>query len=204
GVRELARNRPRGHRPAGDAHDRPRRPPDDRREPGGCSWRDRISAFPAARLANAAGYCLRLGRLAGGARRVPGDRLAADRPGADKRLGLALGRRLPGPGLAALAVTGVLALMGALLAWFGASILVLADARRGFAFGLLLVAAGLSLERLAEGGWQPALLLAAGGLAAGLVNSSEAETAAALAGALAAVTLCAMPSLPEAAGAPSG
>ena len=189
-------------------------------------------------------------------------------------------------------MTGVLALMGAVMAWFGASILVLADARRGFAFGLLLVAAGLSLERLAEGGWQPALLLAAGGLtaalvgfrrtprqgwgllgpgstprvilclvfgagavwlgtalltigswqgrtavaavaalgaarllttddqragltagaavalacglAAGLVNSPEAETAAALAGALAAVTLCAMPSLPEAAGAPSG
>ena len=60
--------------------------------------------------------------------------------------------------------------MGAVMAWFGASILVLADARRGFAFGLLLVAAGLSLERLAEGGWQPALLLAAGGLTAALVG----------------------------------
>ncbi len=189
-------------------------------------------------------------------------------------------------------MTGALALTGAVLAWLGASILVLADARRGLALGLLLVAAGLALERTAEGSWPGALILAAGGLtsalvglrrtprpgwgllgqgstprlilclvfgagafwlgtalitigtwpgrtavvavvalgaarllttedqragltaaaavalacglAAGLVNSPEAETAAALAGALAAVALCAMPSLPVAAGSPSG
>jgi hypothetical protein len=63
-------------------------------------------------------------------------------------------------------VTGAIAWLGLGLAWLGAAVLVLSDARRGLAVGLLVAAAGLALVRVAEGDVADAVLLLAGGLMA--------------------------------------
>lgn len=49
-------------------------------------------------------------------------------------------------------------------AWFGGSILVLSDARRGIAVGLFVGAGGLALSRAADGDSVEAVILMAGGL----------------------------------------
>ncbi len=54
----------------------------------------------------------------------------------------------------------------AFLSWFGASLVVLADGRRGLALGTVLAAGGLSAVVWQAAGPVPAILLAAGGAAA--------------------------------------
>jgi hypothetical protein len=61
-------------------------------------------------------------------------------------------------------VSVAVAWIGLGLAWLGASVLVLSDARRGLSVGLLLAAIGLAVVRLVEGDNLDALLLFAGGL----------------------------------------
>ena len=56
------------------------------------------------------------------------------------------------------------------VAWLGAAILVLSDARRGIAVGLLLAALGLAIIRVAERDAIDAGLLLAGGLLAVIVG----------------------------------
>ena len=63
-----------------------------------------------------------------------------------------------------------LAAMAALLAWFGAVVLVLSDARRGMAVGVLLAGAGLGLERAVAGQAGVGAALFAGGLLAAAVG----------------------------------
>ena len=60
--------------------------------------------------------------------------------------------------------------LGLGLAWLGASVLVLSDARRGLSVGLLLAAIGLAVVRLVEGDSLDALLLFAGGLLSSYVG----------------------------------
>jgi hypothetical protein len=61
-------------------------------------------------------------------------------------------------------VTAGIAWLGLGAAWLGAAVLVLADARRGLAVGLLLAAIGLSVILVAEGDALDAGLLLAGGV----------------------------------------
>lgn len=63
-------------------------------------------------------------------------------------------------------MTGILAGLGIGLAWVGGSVLVLADARRGLAVGLLLAALGLALAVAVQGAVAAGAVLAAGGLLA--------------------------------------
>ena len=67
-------------------------------------------------------------------------------------------------------MTAGIAWLGLALAWVGAAVLVLSDARRGVAVGLLLAAAGLAVVRLAEGEDVEAGLLLAGGLLAAVAG----------------------------------
>jgi hypothetical protein len=67
-------------------------------------------------------------------------------------------------------VIGAVAWAGLGLAWLGAAVLVLSDARRGLAVGLLLAAIGLAVVRTAEGDIVDAGLLVAGGLLAAAVG----------------------------------
>jgi hypothetical protein len=67
-------------------------------------------------------------------------------------------------------VTGAIAWLGLGLAWLGAAVLVLSDARRGLAVGLLVAATGLAVVRLAEGDDVDAGLLLAGGLLAAAIG----------------------------------
>ena len=64
---------------------------------------------------------------------------------------------------------GLSAWIGLGLAWLGAAVLVLSDARRGLAVGILLSAAGLALVRLVEGDAVDAGLLLGGGLLASVI-----------------------------------
>ncbi len=64
----------------------------------------------------------------------------------------------------------VIAWLGLGLAWLGAAVLVLSDARRGLAVGLLLAAVGLAVVRVAEGDGADAGLLLAGGLLGAIVG----------------------------------
>jgi hypothetical protein len=57
-----------------------------------------------------------------------------------------------------------MAWLGLGVAWVGAAVLVLSDARRGLAVGLLLAAIGLAVIRVAEGDVLDAGLLLAGGV----------------------------------------
>lgn len=57
-----------------------------------------------------------------------------------------------------------IAWLGLVLAWLGAAMLVLSDARRGLSVGLLLAAFGLAVVRVAEADYVDAGLLLAGGL----------------------------------------
>lgn len=63
----------------------------------------------------------------------------------------------------------VIAWVGLVIAWLGAAMLVLSDARRGLAVGLLVAATGLAIVRVAEGDLVDAGLLLAGGLLASIV-----------------------------------
>ncbi len=63
-------------------------------------------------------------------------------------------------------MTGAIAWLGLGLAWSGAAVLVLSDARRGLAVGLLVAATGLAVVRLAQGDDGDAGILLAGGLLA--------------------------------------
>jgi hypothetical protein len=65
---------------------------------------------------------------------------------------------------------GIVAWLGLGLAWLGAAVLVLSDARRGLAVGLLSAAIGLALIRVAEGDPVDAGLLLAGGLLAAVIG----------------------------------
>jgi hypothetical protein len=67
-------------------------------------------------------------------------------------------------------VTGAIAWLGLGMAWLGAAVLVLSDARRGLAVGLLVAATGLAVIRLVEGDQVDAGLLLAGGLLASLIG----------------------------------
>jgi len=60
--------------------------------------------------------------------------------------------------------------LGLAVAWLGAALLVLSDARRGLAVGLLLAALGLAVVRVAEGDPVDGGLLLAGGLLASIVG----------------------------------
>lgn len=59
-----------------------------------------------------------------------------------------------------------LALAAAVLAWFGAVVMVLSDARRGMAVGLVVLGSGLALERAVAGQPVLATVILAGGLLA--------------------------------------
>jgi len=61
-------------------------------------------------------------------------------------------------------VTAALAAGGLAVAWLGSSLLVLSDARRGLAVGLLVAAGGLALVRASEGELVDAGLLLGGGV----------------------------------------
>ena len=63
-------------------------------------------------------------------------------------------------------MNGILAGVGIALVWLGASVLVLSDARRGIAVGLLLASAGLGLAVSAQDGPADGGILFAGGLLA--------------------------------------
>jgi hypothetical protein len=67
-------------------------------------------------------------------------------------------------------MSGVLIWAGLGVAWLGAAMLVLADARRGIAVGLLLAALGLAIIRATEHDAIDAGLLLAGGLLAAIVG----------------------------------
>jgi hypothetical protein len=63
-------------------------------------------------------------------------------------------------------VIGMVAGAGIGIAWLGASVLVLADARRGLAVGLLLSAIGMALARSVEGSAVEGAVILGGGLLA--------------------------------------
>ncbi|MDQ6918256.1 MAG: hypothetical protein M3Z98_02735 [Candidatus Dormibacteraeota bacterium] len=67
-------------------------------------------------------------------------------------------------------MTSAIAWLGLGMAWLGAAVLVLSDARRGLAVGLLVAAVGLAVTRVAEGDPVDAGLLVAGGLLAALIG----------------------------------
>jgi len=67
-------------------------------------------------------------------------------------------------------VTAILAGAGVGLAWLGASTLVLSDARRGLAVGLLLASLGVAMTRALQGGPLEGGFLAAGGVLAVVVG----------------------------------
>lgn len=59
----------------------------------------------------------------------------------------------------------------AFVAWFGASVIVLADGRRGVALGLALTAAGLAFLAWPSAGVGAAIVIAAGGLLGAVVRN---------------------------------
>ncbi|HEY8681241.1 MAG TPA: hypothetical protein VIN01_09340 [Candidatus Dormibacteraeota bacterium] len=63
-----------------------------------------------------------------------------------------------------------IAWLGLGTAWLGAAVLVLSDARRGLAIGLLLAAIGLAIIRVAEGDYLDGGLLLAGGLLGAVIG----------------------------------
>jgi hypothetical protein len=67
-------------------------------------------------------------------------------------------------------VTAALAAVGLAVAWLGGSVLVLSDARRGLAVGLLVAATGLALVRASEGAFAEAGLILAGGVLAAVAS----------------------------------
>jgi len=67
-------------------------------------------------------------------------------------------------------VSAAVAEGGLIVAWLGATVLVLSEARRGLAVGLLLAAAGLAGVRAAEGDPTEAGLILGGGLLAAIAG----------------------------------
>ncbi|TMC13589.1 MAG: hypothetical protein E6J29_06270 [Chloroflexi bacterium] len=67
-------------------------------------------------------------------------------------------------------MSAAIAAGGLVLAWLGASVLVLSEARRGLAIGLLSAAGGLAAVRAAEGDLVEAGLLLGGGLLAAVAG----------------------------------
>ncbi len=65
---------------------------------------------------------------------------------------------------------GAVAAAGALIAWLGGTLLVLSEARRGLALGLLTLATGLGLCLLVQASLEAAAVMLAGGLAAGALR----------------------------------
>ena len=65
---------------------------------------------------------------------------------------------------------GIVVWFGLGLAWLGAAVLVLSDARRGLAAGLLLAAVGLAVIRVAEGDAVDAGILFVFGLLASIIG----------------------------------
>jgi len=86
-----------------------------------------------------------------------------------------------------------LAVAMAVLAWLGAVLLVLSDARRGLAVGIVLASVGLGLERFVAGQPLLAVVVVGGGLlaaAAGLRRSSTRGWGVLAAGSTPRVVLC--------------
>ena len=63
-----------------------------------------------------------------------------------------------------------LAIAAAVLAWFGAVVMVLSDARRGRAVGIVLLGAGLAFERAVAGHLPMAVVIFAGALLAAVAG----------------------------------
>lgn len=68
----------------------------------------------------------------------------------------------------------VLAIAGVVVAWLGAAITVLAEGRRGFGGGALLVGIGLCAVEVATGHVVPGVLLLAGGAGYGALRQRDA------------------------------